>query len=1282
MGLRDVGVNFVAKNEANFLKALSGADKAVSRLSENLSKSTSKATGGTFDKITQSAAEMGKKLSGISSGLDDVFDIFGGKIAEVGHRFTGVASSAGNFASMLGTIPPQALAVAAAVAAIAAASIAGLQAFGTLQKGMNEVFSLLPDLSRTAERQMTTDIQNLNLRFGQLSGQTVPALYEAISAGIPQDNAFAFLETAQKAAVGGVTELKTTVDGISSVINAYGSDVISAAQASDQMFVAVKLGKTTFDQLSASLYQVNPIAANMGIRFDNVAAAVAALTSVGVPTAGAMTQIRAAFTALDKPGNQAALFFERIAGKTFREFIAEGHNVGEAFNLIANKAAEAGIPLSGVFTEIEAAQGVMGLTGTNAQRFAGFLDQMATSAGATDAAFAKMDQGLIPAMGRVQAVVQTLLEQVGQILEPIVTPIIEIVAAIGRNLSAWMRVASELINLLFGPIIDGFGTWASLMVSFGNTITWVVNRVADFIGWINGMRDALWNAFGGALMNLTKPVRDIMSQIITIVQLGAPKLLLAGAKLMGELASGIIYGATFVVRAVRMVAEAIAGFLVGQSPPPMGPLSTIDEGGANTMSAWLDGFAGQSLQPIQQVAANVTAAMGNIATMSLAGVEGRLKQLDAAILPFSNQLKIVQARFDAINEPAQAAISAIDRQIEKSLGAIASGDQQAAALARSLDAQRESILQAVDMRQAQVDQAQIQLALAKSQQVEERSLLEIRKAQFGEQQKLVKATKKTEKKPKEEKEKQGKEDKFAGVSQGTAADMLPPTVEAPEGQAGDSGFGSQLLGAFADPLMGNLGAFNTEVDGMQAAFGSITPSAIGSKFGAMFSGLGETIQTNLVAPFQEKVDEVIRFLTGSDEPSIRHAASQIGSQIGTWVGDLRTTLTTTIAGPVNDAVTAAVGYLVGTGTPSLYLSISGLPAQITGWLATLPTQLQLYLTDAFSLAVGTIAALFGFGSGVVPAGMVSFPTMLQNAVTNIPIWLTGLALQLGTALRTPFITIITDLISQFSDTANPLSLAYKIFTLPAQLLLWLVGLPAALLTSLQTPFSNSIAAISDFFFNTENPESLAGKLFNFFSGTGEGTLSHFIAIGTDAFLLFATTGVPNALRSFGTGIWNMLAVPLINVLNWMIDRLNDFITGANNILSGMSGFLNNVGIQGPTGMTTIPRISTAPPSFLTGAATGGLFGPGFLRVGEKGEEIIQSSSKLSVFPNPMLRAMESIAASTTSPSVVPMVGNGSSSTDNSSIDNSLNPTFNGVGDSGNVMQRLALLRAQGRSTWR
>lgn len=136
---------------------------------------------------------------------------------------------------------------AAAVAALAAATVAfvndSLASFQAFETGMAEVFTLMPGMSEQAMGAMEADVLAFSAEAGRLPGEVMPALYQSISAGVPSSNVFDFMQIASDAALGGVTDLETAVDGITSVTNAYGSEVIDAATASDVMFTAVKLGK-------------------------------------------------------------------------------------------------------------------------------------------------------------------------------------------------------------------------------------------------------------------------------------------------------------------------------------------------------------------------------------------------------------------------------------------------------------------------------------------------------------------------------------------------------------------------------------------------------------------------------------------------------------------------------------------------------------------------------------------------------------------------------------------------------------------------------------------------------------------------------------------------------------------------------------------------------------------------------------------------------------------------------------------------------------------------------
>lgn len=336
------------------------------------------------------------------------------------------------------------VAFAAVGGAAVAGAIKGITAFADFQGQMNEVFTLLPGISQDAMDGMTGQVKGFAKEFGVLPENVVPALYQSLSAGVPQDNVFAFLETAQQAAKGGVTDLTVAVDGISSVVNAYGSDVISATAASDQMFTAVKLGKTNFEQLSSSLANVTPIASGLGVQFGDVSAALATMTSKGTPTAVATTQLRSLFVELSKAGGEAATTFEEMAGKSFQQFIAEGGNTAEALALMQKAADDSGVALQDMFGSVEAGSAALSLSGSDS--FTNNIEAMAESAGATEAAFDQMNQGLGPIFDRIKSNLSVFFIDVGQRLAPVIE------GALGLAGDAFERISTVV-----SPILEEIG---------------------------------------------------------------------------------------------------------------------------------------------------------------------------------------------------------------------------------------------------------------------------------------------------------------------------------------------------------------------------------------------------------------------------------------------------------------------------------------------------------------------------------------------------------------------------------------------------------------------------------------------------------------------------------------------------------------------------------------------------------------------------------------------------------------------------------------------------------
>lgn len=341
------------------------------------------------------------------------------------------------------------------------------RAFRTFEKQMQEVFTVLPGISAEAMNKMKGDVLELSKEIGRLPDETAAALYQALSSGVPADNVFEFLRESSKAARGGVTDLKTAVDAATNVVNAYGREVLSVQRANDLMFTSVQLGKSTYEELASTLYNVVPVAASIGVGFDQITAAMAAMTSQGVPTAGATIQLRQLLQELSKEGTKVSTVFETLAGKSFTQFIADGGNLAQALALLEAHALKTNVNIKDLFVSVEAGGAALGLTGAGAALYAASLEAAAKSAGATEAANRTMADSVDALTGRTEATTEALKIQVGEALEPATRAWLEYKLAMAqaagevflggkilKNVNEILREQTELNHFRIGAAAD------------------------------------------------------------------------------------------------------------------------------------------------------------------------------------------------------------------------------------------------------------------------------------------------------------------------------------------------------------------------------------------------------------------------------------------------------------------------------------------------------------------------------------------------------------------------------------------------------------------------------------------------------------------------------------------------------------------------------------------------------------------------------------------------------------------------------------------------------------
>ncbi|AZO95284.1 phage tail tape measure protein [Halocella sp. SP3-1] len=436
---------------------------------------------------------------------------------------------------------------AGVTAAITGAAVKGVKEFASFEKGMNEVFTLLPNASEQAMSQMMDDVREFSVEMGAATNETVPALYQAISAGVPKDNVFDFLETAQQAAVGGVTDLTTAVDGISSVVNAYGSDVLSASEASDLMFTAVKKGKTTFEELSSSLYNVIPTASSLGVRFGDITAAIASMTAQGTPTAQATTQMRQALNELSTAGSDASDIFKEVAGKSFTEFIAQGGNMQEAMAIMSQAASESGVSVKDLFSSVEAGQAALALTGKGAKTFKENILEMADSAGSTQDAYEQMDKSLSRTFDKLKAAIHDVFLEIGEVLKPAM-----------EKLTKWIQSNMPLIKEIAANVFE----------KIGDAIIWVVDvAIPKIIEGFNWLKEQIAEFAKSPEENFSDMKEKVIAIVVSMMAGILAAIVKGTAGWVGKMLKMSLEGwklmAHDALEAIGNLAEEIAGIFAG-----------------------------------------------------------------------------------------------------------------------------------------------------------------------------------------------------------------------------------------------------------------------------------------------------------------------------------------------------------------------------------------------------------------------------------------------------------------------------------------------------------------------------------------------------------------------------------------------------------------------------------------------------------------------------------------------------------------------------------------------
>lgn len=340
------------------------------------------------------------------------------------------------------------------------------------------------------------DVLNMSGDLGKGANELADALYYITSSGFKGAESMNILKISAQAAASGLGETKQVADIVTSAMNAYGSSVLSAAEATNVLVMAVREGKGEPEDLTRAFATVIPISAKLGVQFHEVGGALASLTRLGMPAATAATYLRQTLFTLTKPSKQT-----RDALK------AMGTSAGELRDSLENQGLLPTLRTLGdlterfgeesmarVFPNIRAFMGVISLLQMDVAEVNEVFENTKNSSNALNDAFAAASETLKFKLNAAVAEGQSMFIKFGEALSRTVLPIVESIGRAFKNFGDWFgglsKDSQDFIAKILGITIAGGPLL--LLLSLLKAGFHELKAVAKYIftgGWIKGINN-------------------------------------------------------------------------------------------------------------------------------------------------------------------------------------------------------------------------------------------------------------------------------------------------------------------------------------------------------------------------------------------------------------------------------------------------------------------------------------------------------------------------------------------------------------------------------------------------------------------------------------------------------------------------------------------------------------------------------------------------------------------------------------------------------------------------
>lgn len=407
------------------------------------------------DEAAKAVESLDSKVDKAKSGMRGLED----RLSNVGDKFIGMGGKlgvAGGAVTLLG---------AGITKATAPLKMIGSEAFNwakDLDTAVRQVSTLTTDGILPVDK-IKKEVRAMSDETGRAQTEIASAMYEALSSGIDESKVVDFTKSAITLSEAGFTDLGTSIDATTTILNAYGNKAFDVGKISDILVKTQDKGKITVDELAKSIGRVIPTAAAAGVNVDQLGAAYSILTAKGMNARIATTNLEGMLSELSMTGSKVDKVIRMRTGKSFAQLSDEGVNLGEVLSIVQKASDESGLTLKDMFGQSTAGSAALSLMSDGVEGYTSALGAMNNAQGAAAKNAEKM-HGDAHNWGKAMEQIKNTMIDLGNAIAPVIIPIAQDISGLVAKFSELSPgvksfiVHLGLIAVAAGPVLMTIGS--------------------------------------------------------------------------------------------------------------------------------------------------------------------------------------------------------------------------------------------------------------------------------------------------------------------------------------------------------------------------------------------------------------------------------------------------------------------------------------------------------------------------------------------------------------------------------------------------------------------------------------------------------------------------------------------------------------------------------------------------------------------------------------------------------------------------------------------------------